>query len=55
MEMPKVIKLQPARYIFATSPPLSPNQKNELLEAMPGVPLRAADIISREDIDDLLT
>jgi len=54
-ELPKVIKLQPARYIFATSLPLSPNQKNDLIEAMPGVPLQAADIISREDIDNLLT
>lgn len=54
-ELPKVIKLQPARYIFATSLPLSPNQKNELLKAMPGVPLQVADIISREDIDNLLT
>jgi len=53
-EMPKVMKLQPARYIFATSLPLSPNQKDELIEAMPGVPLQAADIISREDIDNLL-
>lgn len=54
-EMPKVKKLQPGRYIFATSLSLSPNQKNELIEAMPGVPLQAADIISREDIDNLLT
>lgn len=54
-ELPKVIKLRPSRYIFATSLPLSPNQKNELLQAMPGVLLQAADIISREDIDNLLT
>lgn len=54
-ELPKVIKLQPSRYIFATSLPLSPNQKNELLQAMPSVPLQAADIISREDVDNLLT
>lgn len=54
-ELPKVNKLQPARYIFATSLSLSPNQKNELIEAMPGVPLQPADIISREDIDNLLT
>lgn len=54
-ELPKVKKLQPTRYIFATSLPLSPNQKSELIEAMPGVPLHAADIISREDIDNLLT
>jgi hypothetical protein len=54
-ELPKVKKLQPTRYIFATSVPLSPNQKNELIEAMPGVPLQASDIISREDIDNLLT
>lgn len=54
-ELPKVLKLQPSRYIFATSLPLSPNQKNELLQAMPSVPLQAADIISREDIDNLLT
>lgn len=53
-ELPKVKKLRPARYIFATSLPLSPNQKNELIEAMPGVPLKASDIISREDIDNLL-
>ncbi|OGP00223.1 MAG: hypothetical protein A2037_08775 [Curvibacter sp. GWA2_63_95] len=54
-ELPKVKKLKPTRYIFATSLPLSPNQKNELIEVMPGVPLQAADIISREDIDNLLT
>lgn len=54
-ELPKVKKLQPTRYIFATSLPLSPNQKSELIEVMPGVPLHAADIISREDIDNLLT
>ena len=54
-ELPKVKKLKPTRYIFATSLPLSPNQKSELIEAMPGVPLQAADILSREDIDNLLT
>jgi hypothetical protein len=54
-ELPKVKKLQPTRYIFATSLPLSPNQKSELIEVMPGVPLQAADIISREDVDNLLT
>lgn len=54
-ELLKVKKLQPMRYIFATSLPLSPNQKSELIEVMSGVPLKAADIISREDIDNLLT
>lgn len=53
-ELPKVLQLQPSRYIFATSLPLSPIQKSELIEAMPGVPLQPADIISREDIDNLL-
>lgn len=54
-ELPKVKKLQPMRYILATSLPLSPNQKSALIEAMPDVPLQPADIISREDIDNLLT
>jgi energy-coupling factor transporter ATP-binding protein EcfA2 len=54
-ELLKIQKLKPTRYIFATSLPLSPNQKSELIQAMPGVPLQAADIISREDINNLLT
>lgn len=53
-ELPKVKQLNPTRYIFATSLPLSPNLKSELIAALPGVPLHVADIITREDIENLL-
>ena len=53
-ELPKVKKLGPSRYILVTSLPLSPNQKVELVQAMPGAPLQMTDILSREDIDNLL-
>lgn len=53
-ELPKVKRLRPSRYILATSLPLSPNQKVELVHAMPGIPRQTADIFSREEIDNLL-
>ncbi|RYG88658.1 MAG: hypothetical protein EON59_03740 [Alphaproteobacteria bacterium] len=53
-EDPKVAKLQPKRYILATSQSLTPHRKDELIAAMPQTPLVREDILSREDLNNLL-
>ena len=50
----KVKKLNPKRYIIATSVSLSPMQKEKLIAALPSAPLVASDVFGREDINNLL-
>jgi len=53
-ELEKVKKLNPARYILATSVGLTPNEKDKLLEVFADVNLASGDILGREDLNDLL-
>jgi hypothetical protein len=53
-ENAKVAALRPARYLVATSVPLSPKQKSRIREAMPAAPLVEADIFGQSDLDNLL-
>lgn len=53
-ENSKVAKLQPKRYILATSQSLTPHRKDELIAAMPQAPLAREDVLGREDLNNLL-
>jgi hypothetical protein len=53
-ENPKVAKLNPDRYIFATSAALTPSLKDQIVAAMPDAPLSLEDVLGREDINNLL-
>lgn len=54
LEEPKVRRLTPTRYILATSVSLSPSRKQQLQTLLPSAPLALADIIGREDLNNLL-
>lgn len=53
-ERPKVDKLEPKRYIFATTISLTRNQKIEILETLSPHIKSESDIFGAEDINDLL-
>jgi len=53
-ENPKVAKLRPDRYIFATSASLGPQLKTRIKTALPNAPLVDADILGRDDLNNLL-
>ena len=53
-EKPKIEKLQPERYLLATSVPLSPSQKDEMSEALFPFIKEPHDIYGREDLNNLL-
>jgi DNA polymerase III delta prime subunit len=53
-ERAKMAALSPTRYVLATSVPLTPARKDEIVEAMSGVPLTPADILGQEDLNNLL-
>jgi len=53
-ENEKVKRLAPTRYVIATSLSLTPHQKARLQQAMPDAPLATADILGREDLNNLL-
>lgn len=50
----KVAKLNPARYLLATSVSLTPALKTRLQEAMPAAPLALADILGPADLNNFL-
>lgn len=50
----KVLKLAPSRYIFVTSLSLTPELKRKVIQAMPSTPVRAEDVIGREDLNNFL-
>lgn len=53
-EKPKATKLQPSRYIVATSVSFTPGEKDELFEAMMPLIQSPKDIIGQEDLNNLL-
>jgi len=53
-EYDKVIKLNPKRYVIATSLGLTPGNKDSILEIFKGVKLRKADIIGKEQLEKYL-
>lgn len=54
-ELPKVWKLQPQRYVIATSLPLSPNDKDKIVEALRPFILTTGDILGADDLNGLLS
>lgn len=53
-ELPKVDKLKPARYLFATSQALGVGQKNQIRDALPTWLKSAHDVLSGSDLDQML-
>lgn len=54
-ELPKIRKLNPARYVLVISHPLSRNDKTLISSALSPYILEPADILGREDLNDLLS
>jgi hypothetical protein len=54
-ELPKIRKLNPARYVLAISHPLSRNDKALISVALAPYILAPSDILGREDLNDLLS
>lgn len=54
-ELPKVRQLQPQRYVLVTSLPLSPADKDKIVEACRPFVLGPADAIGADDLDGLLS
>lgn len=54
-ELPKVKRLNPQRYIVATSVGLTPSNKDALLEVLRPYCSMPGDILGREDLNNLLT
>lgn len=53
-ELPKIRKLQPSRYILATSVPLTPWRKDKIEAALSPYCLESGDIYGKEDLNNLL-
>ncbi|WP_316819085.1 restriction endonuclease [Pedobacter nyackensis] len=53
-ELPKVKKLKPGRYILVTSVGLTPNNKTAILNLFGGFIKSTANVIGKDDIDNLL-
>lgn len=54
-EMPKIQQLQPWRYVLVTSLPLSPSDKDKIVEICKPFILTPADVIGADDLDGLLS
>jgi len=54
-ERPKVERLQPTRYLLATSVSLTPTRKEEVFEVLKPYCLSVSDIYGREDLNNVLT
>lgn len=54
-EAPKVVSLNPKRYILVTSVALSPKNKAEIIEIIGNSFLSASDILGQDDLNNLLT
>lgn len=50
----KVRKLKPSRYAVVTSVPLSQENKNKIIAAVPSAPLEVSDVYGQEDLNNLL-
>lgn len=55
LELPKIRQLNPARYVLAISHPLSRSDKSRILSALKPYVATPADILGREDLNDLLS
>jgi hypothetical protein len=55
VELPKIQRLAPARYVLATTVGLSPANKDKVVEALAPFVLSAADVLGADDIDGLLS
>jgi hypothetical protein len=53
-ELPKVRKLSPDRYIFATSQSLTQAKKNQIVRLFAPFVLQTSDVYGREDLNNLL-
>ena len=53
-EVEKIQKLKPSRYILFTSHSLTPDRKQKILKTLNGLPVESADILGKEDIEDIL-
>ena len=53
-EKPKIDKLQPVRYMLATSVPLSPTNKDQIIQALFPHIKRPDEIYGKEDLNNLL-
>jgi hypothetical protein len=53
-EEPKVNKLKPSRYLFATSQMLTVNQKSQIMTALPAWIKSPQDVLSGSDLDQML-
>ena len=53
-ENAKLAKLKPSRYVVVTSLPLSPDNKDRIIAALPSAPLTARDVFGQEDLNNLL-
>ena len=53
-EVEKIKKLKPSRYILFTSHSLTPDRKQKILQTFKGLPVKSADILGKEDIEDIL-
>ncbi len=54
LELSKVRKLNPTRYILGVSMDFTPNQKDEIKKLFEGYIVHTSDVLSREDINRLL-
>lgn len=54
VELPKIQRLQPSRYLLAVSHALSRTDKNKILAALEPFVISPSDIIGREDLNDIL-
>jgi hypothetical protein len=54
VELPKIRRLNPDRYILATSVPLTPSRKDDLVDALRPYVLTPEEIFGRDDLNNLL-
>ena len=50
----KIRRIEPSRYAVATSVPLSPANKESILDALPSAPLTVSEVLGQEDLNNLL-
>ena len=53
-ENSKIEKIAPTRYVIATSLPLSPKNKNTIIDALPSAPITVSDVYGQDDLNNLL-
>ena len=54
-ELPKVRRLRPHRYVIVTSLPLSPSDKDKIVNALSPFVLTTADVLGADDLNGLLS